>query len=187
MRHALPFRAYALIMFQSTHPARGATDRFNAGDTAALQFQSTHPARGATDAMYEVLTAPVFQSTHPARGATSALIKDGQNAGISIHAPREGCDQKVLTVLRVAVEISIHAPREGCDATGLTQANIAERFQSTHPARGATGDHRDGRRAGAISIHAPREGCDRMGAHTQSDGRYFNPRTPRGVRPASAL
>ena len=110
--------------------------------------------------MYEVLTAPVFQSTHPARGATSALIKDGQNAGISIHAPREGCDQKVLTVLRVAVEISIHAPREGCDATGLTQANIAERFQSTHPARGATGDHRDGRRAGAISIHAPREGCD---------------------------
>ena len=56
-----------------------------------------------------------FQSTHPARGATSALIKDGQNAGISIHAPREGCDQKVLTVLRVAVEISIHAPREGCD------------------------------------------------------------------------
>ena len=134
--------------------------------------------------MYEVLTAPVFQSTHPARGATSALIKDGQNAGISIHAPREGCDQKVLTVLRVAVEISIHAPREGCDealnawmgpsaqfqsthpARGATRqrrytSNCPVGFQSTHPARGATQEQVTAMEEKlAISIHAPREGCD---------------------------
>ena len=99
--------------------------------------------------MYEVLTAPVFQSTHPARGATSALIKDGQNAGISIHAPREGCDQKVLTVLRVAVEISIHAPREGCDCYTVAD------FAAEHP----------------ISIHAPREGCDMSTSFGTEDAR----------------
>ena len=29
VRHALPFRAYALVIFQSTHPARGATARYD--------------------------------------------------------------------------------------------------------------------------------------------------------------
>ena len=33
-----------------------------------------------------------FQSTHPARGATFARRRFYQTGGISIHAPREGCD-----------------------------------------------------------------------------------------------
>ena len=57
------------------------------------------------------------------------------------------------------------------------------RFQSTHPARGATcflwvmKEHR------AISIHAPREGCDLLPIRYNFHNFYFNPRTPRGVRP----
>ena len=103
--------------------------------------------------------------------------------GISIHAPREGCDYFYVWSWRY-VDISIHAPREGCDwitsapATkefdnfnprtprGVRQDGSAyterrEIFQSTHPARGAT---RFGvmtlKESGKISIHAPREGCD---------------------------
>ena len=34
--------------------------------------------------------------------------------------------------------ISIHAPREGCDVAIIEAAAARERFQSTHPARGAT-------------------------------------------------
>ena len=34
---------------------------------------------------------------------------------ISIHAPREGCDDHLNGGARVG-RISIHAPREGCDA-----------------------------------------------------------------------
>ena len=34
--------------------------------------------------------------------------------------------------------ISIHAPREGCDASGSASRRGCRRFQSTHPARGAT-------------------------------------------------
>ena len=59
--------------------------------------------------------------------------------------------------------ISIHAPREGCDSTSNSS-----------------------RARMAISIHAPREGCDaaRPGANRRSTT-YFNPRTPRGVRPGN--
>ena len=34
---------------------------------------------------------------------------------ISIHAPREGCDNLIFICLFVLISISIHAPREGCD------------------------------------------------------------------------
>ena len=58
-------------VFQSTHPARGAT--LHSG-IALLDgtggFQSTHPARGATLALKTGQTITGFQSTHPARGAT---------------------------------------------------------------------------------------------------------------------
>ena len=79
------------IPFQSTLPARGATDEgkviFN-----LMQFQSTLPARGAT---YKIVMFPipiVFQSTLPARGATTCLGFQFEEGGISIHAPRKGSD-----------------------------------------------------------------------------------------------
>ena len=79
---------------------------------------------------------------------------------ISIHAPREGCDWCWLFWWRLAY-ISIHAPREGCDVAYALFALVLERFQSTHPARGATAMLEDDPVLLAyISIHAPREGCD---------------------------
>ena len=36
------------VEFQSTHPARGATESWAELDAEAQEFQSTHPARGAT-------------------------------------------------------------------------------------------------------------------------------------------
>ena len=81
--------------FQSTHPARGATFGLAVADQVAQQFQSTHPARGATeDNLDEAIEKYLFQSTHPARGATGAPLANRQPIGISIHAPREGCDRQ---------------------------------------------------------------------------------------------
>ena len=61
------------------------------------------------------------------------------------------------------------------------------RFQSTHPARGATPHVGQRPVQQAISIHAPREGCDRLYLMALF-GTYnnFNPRTPRGVRRPAA-
>ena len=78
-----------------------------------------------------------FQSTHPVRGATRDRMQGFWNAGISIHAPREGCDIVRLAIRNDDHRISIHAPREGCDAI-----SFGCRFDAV------------------ISIHAPREGCD---------------------------
>ena len=79
---------------------------------------------------------------------------------ISIHAPREECDIRVITDRVYYVYISIHAPREECDEVYEPKRRVVMSFQSTHPVRSAT----DGENAvpdeRSISIHAPREECD---------------------------
>ena len=102
------------ILFQSTHPLRGAT--MSACVNSLIQaFQSTHPLRGATRTppsrthrtadfnprtpcgvrqnMAECTIADLqCQSTHPLRGATSTLSSAPACESISIHAPLAGCD-----------------------------------------------------------------------------------------------
>ena len=151
----------------------------------------------------------VFQSTHPARGATGAHLGRTLRRMISIHAPREGCDPAACPRSHSS-SISIHAPREGCDYAGDQERKAHVRFQSTHPARGATRDRFDhgstplvisihapregcdynighGLKLDKISIHAPREGCDIEGGLSLALEFNFNPRTPRGVRREDAL
>ena len=57
--------------------------------------------------------------------------------GISIHAPRAGCDTLPREIFDVVL-ISIHAPRAGCDVGQYTGLKDKYGFQSTHPVRGAT-------------------------------------------------
>ena len=56
---------------------------------------------------------------------------------ISIHAPREGGDY-VKGNPDYETKISIHAPREGGDEETLAKSQSYMEFQSTPPARGAT-------------------------------------------------
>ena len=123
--------------FQSTHPARGATGRQidfkipssisihapregcdgrrHCGAWASSNFNPRTPRGVRQGGGNSLRPLFLFQSTHPARGATPAALPGADQPGISIHAPREGCDlsQFVDTTSRA---ISIHAPREGCDA-----------------------------------------------------------------------
>ena len=48
--------------------------------------------RGATKIGLDIITGIAFQSTHPVRGATDGPQAYLADLGISIHAPREGCD-----------------------------------------------------------------------------------------------
>ena len=81
---------------------------------------------------------------------------------ISIHAPREGRDHRPMTQ-RPERAISIHAPREGRDSRRLVSNTFLRTFQSTRPARGAT----------ATGTSLTPTVC------------HFNPRAPRGARPAA--
>ena len=83
------------IKFQSTHPVWGATPVKRAEHAYDRLFQSTHPVWGATtEELADAILAPVFQSTHPVWGATLGKIAVINKDGISIHAPRVGCDSK---------------------------------------------------------------------------------------------
>ena len=106
---------YYKHLFQSTHPARGATVRGGRPGSHRKNFNPRTPRGVRLLQEQEAELEQVFQSTHPARGATHRHIQGRQYS-----------------------KISIHAPREGCDSSGLTRCAISHVFQSTHPARGAT-------------------------------------------------
>ena len=76
----------------SIHAPREGCDSSCLQNSLPRRFQSTHPARGATLGEQQGCPSMRFQSTHPARGATSKVDLVFQQAKISIHAPREGCD-----------------------------------------------------------------------------------------------
>ena len=127
-----------LMRFQSTRPARGATNKADKRKQETDKFQSTRPARGATFArMSNSAMMVVFQSTRPARGATEKLNSFTGHRFISIHAPREGRDRYSMSRKVVTKYFNPRAPRGarpnefGVDSDTLT-------FQSTRPARGAT-------------------------------------------------
>ena len=79
----------------------------------SVLFQSTPPARGATDSNKAAYRAFRISIHAPREGGDATRCSSGQTASISIHAPREGGDDEEWYRLRHW--ISIHAPREGGD------------------------------------------------------------------------
>ena len=79
---------------------------------------------------------------------------------VSIHAPREGCDTKEDIGLNNIEKFQFTHPGRGATKMGHSIQPFPPMFQFTHPGRGAThacvlqGVDDD------VSIHAPREGCD---------------------------
>ena len=170
-------------LFQPTYPVRGTTD-YQLDDTPHY-FISTHAPREGCDAraISRLVGLRAFQPTHPARGATRVHvllvggIRDfnprtprgvrldalrgllGSHL-ISIHAPREGCDEFLPYPFDSRGAISIHAPREGCDGRPFYHFRDLTNFNPRTP----RGVRREAiltiGRCLIISIHAPREGCD---------------------------
>ena len=145
-----------------------------------------------------------FQSTLPARGATSPDADGFHVRAISIHAPRTGSDMKYQRDVNIVINFNPRSPHGERRVTTFSGFGWM-RFQSTLPARGATGlsrcprvrasdfnprsphgerqpDLLVGHVAVLISIHAPRTGSDvaeMTESYTQSN---FNPRSPHGER-----
>ena len=148
-------------LFQSTHPCAGCDHVAPRVLVQQQHFNPRTPCGVRQSAKHSNTQSKVFQSTHPVRGATPSALSHYICMGISIHAPRAGCDMKCTRSTARARKISIHAPRAGCD---LKHTDVLIRIIG-------------------ISIHAPRAGCDCVAVIFFS-GRhnYFNPRTPCGVR-----
>ena len=123
--------------FQSTHPARGATTRTSTAQ-ANVRFQSTHPARGATAHKRDHARRILYFNPRTPRGVRLTLptARAPQNT-ISIHAPREGCDQDIHHCCVTCTFQSTH-PARGATRCSRRMFGHPVQFQSTHPARGAT-------------------------------------------------
>ena len=167
--------------FQSTHPVWGATTGWRAKTPPTRHFNPRTPCGVRQEYISRSAAFFGFQSTHPVWGATRSSGRDAGAEGISIHAPRVGCDW-LRTGSGPMQVISIHAPRVGCDESVIACRLDGIVFQSTHPVWGAT--FQETRRQGAhqISIHAPRVGCDAAPRAGPATADNFNPRTPCGVR-----
>ena len=149
-----------LLIFQSTHPMRGATE-----ETSFPQFGidiSIHAPHAGCDVVgrYVHQTAFLFQSTHPMRGATAGF-------------PVERDPPPYFN------------PRTPCGVRPLRRRAVCRRQTDFNP-RTPCGVRRYGRMdKGAvvvISIHAPHAGCDVPKRRPILCSSYFNPRTPCGVR-----
>ena len=147
----------------------------------------------------------MFQFTHPVRGATAALLPRPTRNGVSIHAPRAGCDRRGIYQLRRRrcfnsrtpcgvrrrpirqrrhrARVSIHAPRAGCDHAAR-KAEDSRRPVSIHAPRAGCDQVCRASKAISqnVSIHAPRAGCDALYHPLAGVYPCFNSRTPCGVR-----
>ena len=154
-------QCFGLPAFQSTHPLRGATDRYavsrgRAGisihaplagcDAGGLllgrrrtNFNPRTPCGVRLRACFQAPSLPAFQSTHPLRGATCFACSDDKCEYISIHAPLAGCDCGRVFRLPVCLHFNPRTPCGVRHALHVLTIN-ANIFQSTHPLRGATKD-----------------------------------------------
>ena len=148
------------MMFQFTHPGKGATRYFCT--SSSLRDVSIHAPWEGCDALplpssrsisrFNSRTLGRVRRRHPARGVSAEEV--------SIHAPWEGCDEDVDFCFNGVQSVSIHAPWEGCDL----------------PRHRPYDAHR------AVSIHAPWEGCDRSRGAAEVATPSFNSRTLGRVR-----
>ena len=173
------FVATLLLSAISIHAAREGGDSQltpNAAETA--QFHPRRPSRRRRRQGVPNYGRKLFQSTPPVKAATLFSIFAFTGSEISIHAAREGGDQRRCYSL-------------GCVCT----------FQSTPPVKAATQQIRQCLQFRHISIHAAREGGDFapeykhtlftvISIHAAREGgdicqkriayrfEYFNPRRP---------
>ena len=81
-----------IIVFQFTHPVRGATSDANLTVKQYVGFNSRTPCGVRRSAVHPSRLQCKFQFTHPVRGATKRFIIVRKSTEVSIHAPRAGCD-----------------------------------------------------------------------------------------------
>ena len=130
------------LVFQFTHPGRGATGLPPPAPQPTKGFNSRTPGGVRHTSKGMNFTRGSFNSRTPGgvRRGRRADVRQGKlrfnsrtpggvrlrreyasevRRGVSIHAPREGCDTYYLQQSLSSITVSIHAPREGCDARAL--------------------------------------------------------------------
>ena len=196
------------VLFQSTHSLRSAT-LAHSGHRKRAVFQSTHSLRSATTA--DRLAQMVCDvSIHALLAECDILLHIRLGWPLQSFNPRTPCGVRLFLFpctrtptqfqsthsLRSATQknarlgqleqVSIHALLAECDTETGEWSCSQLRFQSTHSLRSATEMDRRLYDKVAVSIHALLAECDTTANPPRIGPIRFNPRTPCGVRQASA-
>ena len=144
-------------------------------------FQSTHPLRGATYVcLYDSKLLPI--SIHAPLAGCDYGQRDIWVILIDFN-PRTPCGVRLIQFVNSVQLILFQSTHPLRGATQLfLQCCQSYKFQSTHPLRGATRALREELTRMEISIHAPLAGCDSVRSPGKRRSVHFNPRTPCGVR-----
>jgi len=148
-------------------------------------FQSTPPARGATDFHAGAMAAMLNFNPRPPHGERPIKSDTGLTAKtISIHAPRTGSDFTPIRILTKSKRFQSTPPARGATIRPTGREGCNPIFQSTPPARGATihGVDRNFRRR--FQSTPPARGATQNGITCKHSNDYFNPRPPHGERHA---
>ena len=87
---------FAFIVFQFTHPGKGATHPGQGVYRSSYKFQFTHPGQGATPPTSPPRSSSLsFNSRTLGRVRRESTTFDSKRFKVSIHAPWEGCDSAV--------------------------------------------------------------------------------------------
>ena len=151
------------------------------------------------------MTFSTFQSTRPTWGAKLCLDLIAGEREVSIHAPHVGRDGTIAGAVAAGACFNPRAPRGARHAWRAFDAPDAEfqstrptwgatsfldkqksgaQFQSTRPTWGATWKHSGGKRhQPGFNPRAPRGARPAGVTRRQTVERGFNPRAPRGARP----
>ena len=151
-------------------------------------FQFTHPGRGATRGLLRrVLRTRCFNSRTPGGVRLSAGMLVPCLVRVSIHAPREGCDEYVSAKVEAICNVSIHAPREGCDIASTPSACSLISFNSRTPGGVRQVEAICSEFMRWFQFTHPGRGATRREAPAVTPASSFNSRTPGGVRPTPSL
>ena len=149
----------AFVMISIHAPREGSDRRLLSRSLTGTNFYPRSPRGERRLCGKTVDSCAKFLSTLPARGATEEIGSYMMAGLISIHAPREGSDNRAVQRL-CHCRISIHAPREGSDGRRHKGRAAHHHFYPRSP--------RGERHTSRASGHGTRP--------------YFYPRSPRGER-----
>jgi len=163
-RRQNPFIFSTIADAVSIHASRTGGDHPSpAGDRSRKSFNPRLPHGRRPGSRSDRQPVNMFQSTPPAREATRVLSACWVAAAVSIHASRTGGDLDD-PCLQHRFPVSIHASRTGGDPMDAGGGGGGGAFQSTPPAREATGSSLHLCCGKSVSIHASRTGGDRISA-----------------------
>ena len=178
----MPSRSFsASCVFQSTLPARGATNKW------FCRFQNSRisihaPRTGSDPSMWtQTATSENFNPRSPHGERQVALMLEQIHRLFQSTLPARGATAGRKPMLQ-SNSISIHAPRTGSDTSSACPSGTSKRFQSTLPARGATTSGFADSKTAVFQSTLPARGATDYLCGLSDNPQDFNPRSPHGER-----